>query len=39
VDVLFMSGVGHMVMIEDPQTFNRMLGEAVERVTHPTAPR
>jgi pimeloyl-ACP methyl ester carboxylesterase len=37
VDVLFMSSVGHMVMIEDPQAFNRLLYEAVERVTHPMA--
>jgi pimeloyl-ACP methyl ester carboxylesterase len=25
-----MSGVGHFVMLEDPDTFNRLLGEAID---------
>jgi pimeloyl-ACP methyl ester carboxylesterase len=29
-DVVLMSGVGHFVMMEDPETFNRLLGEIVE---------
>ncbi len=29
-DVVLMSGVGHFVMLEDPETFNRLLGEIVE---------
>jgi len=28
-EVVLMSGVGHFVMMEDPQTFNRLLGEIV----------
>jgi len=28
-DVVLMSGVGHFVMMEDPETFNRLLGEIV----------
>jgi pimeloyl-ACP methyl ester carboxylesterase len=31
IEVLRMSGVGHFVMLEDPQTFNRLLGEAVQK--------
>jgi pimeloyl-ACP methyl ester carboxylesterase len=35
LDVVLMSGVGHFVMIEDPDTFNRLLSEIVEGVrTH-----
>lgn len=30
VDVLLMSGVGHFVMMEDPDTFNRLLTEVIE---------
>lgn len=33
VDVVLMSGVGHFVMVEDPETFNRLLGEAVADAT------
>jgi pimeloyl-ACP methyl ester carboxylesterase len=29
-NVVLMSGVGHFVMMEDPETFNRLLGEIVE---------
>ena len=29
-EVVYMSDVGHFVMIEDPETFNRLLEEAVE---------
>jgi len=29
-DVVLMSGVGHFVTMEDPETFNRLLGEIVE---------
>jgi pimeloyl-ACP methyl ester carboxylesterase len=29
-DVMLMSGVGHFVMMEDPETFNRLLDEIVE---------
>jgi len=32
LDVVLMSGVGHFVMIEDPDTFNRLLSEIVEGV-------
>jgi len=30
VDVLLMSGVGHFAMMEDPDTFNRLLTEVIE---------
>ena len=30
IDVILMSGVGHFVMMENPETFNRLLGEIVE---------
>lgn len=33
VDVLQMSDVGHFVMIEDPETFNRLLSEVIEEFT------
>jgi pimeloyl-ACP methyl ester carboxylesterase len=29
-DAVFMSGVGHFVMMEDPETFNRLLSDIVE---------
>ena len=29
--VVLMSGVGHFVMLEDPQTFNRLLDAAIRR--------
>lgn len=35
VDVVLMSGVGHFVMVEDPETFNRLLAEAVEESAGP----
>ena len=31
IEVMRMSGVGHFVLLEDPQTFNRLLGEAVQK--------
>lgn len=35
-EVVFMSGVGHFVMMEDPETFNRLLAEIVkEFVSYP----
>jgi pimeloyl-ACP methyl ester carboxylesterase len=27
-----MSGVGHFVMLEDPETFNRLLAESIEEL-------
>jgi pimeloyl-ACP methyl ester carboxylesterase len=30
VEVVLMPGVGHFLMLEDPHTFNRLLGETVE---------
>ncbi len=32
-DAVLMPGVGHFVMMEDPATFNRLLGEIVEDLT------
>ena len=29
-----MSGVGHFIMIEDPETFNRLLGESIRDIGH-----
>ena len=34
IEVLWMSGVGHFVMMEDPQTFNSLLDEAVQKCIH-----
>jgi len=34
IEVMPMSGVGHFVMLEDPQTFNRLLDEAVPKCMH-----
>jgi pimeloyl-ACP methyl ester carboxylesterase len=31
IEVMRMSGVGHFVMLEEPQTFNRLLDEAVKK--------
>ncbi|NNM05874.1 MAG: alpha/beta hydrolase [Gemmatimonadetes bacterium] len=31
-DAVFMSGVGHFVMTEDPETFNRLLEEVLEEI-------
>ena len=39
IDVVLMSGVGHFVMMEDPQAFNRLLDEAVKKFVHPSAPQ
>lgn len=39
IEVVIMSGVGHFVMMEDPQTFNRLLDEAVEKFINTRAPR
>jgi pimeloyl-ACP methyl ester carboxylesterase len=33
VDTVLMSGVGHFVMLEDPDTFNRVLGELIQEFT------
>jgi pimeloyl-ACP methyl ester carboxylesterase len=30
VKAVLMPGVGHFLMLEDPDTFNRLLGEAIE---------
>ena len=30
VEVLLMSGVGHFIMMEDPETFNRLLAKVIE---------
>ena len=30
IDVTVMNGLGHFVMMEDPDTFNRLLSEIVE---------
>jgi pimeloyl-ACP methyl ester carboxylesterase len=32
IEVVLMSGVGHFVMMEDPPTFNRLLGEAIQEL-------
>ncbi len=37
VEVVLMSGVGHYVMVEDPQTFNQLLDEAVEKIVSSTS--
>jgi pimeloyl-ACP methyl ester carboxylesterase len=37
IEVVQMSGVGHFVMLEDPQTFNRLLDEAVQKCLHARA--
>ncbi len=37
IEVLRMSGVGHFVMLEEPQTFNRLLDEAVQKCLHARA--
>jgi pimeloyl-ACP methyl ester carboxylesterase len=33
VSAVLMPGVGHFLMMEDPETFNRLLGEAIEGFT------
>jgi pimeloyl-ACP methyl ester carboxylesterase len=37
IEVAQMSGVGHFMMMEDPQTFNRLLDEAVQKCIHARA--
>ena len=39
VELVLMSGAGHFVMMEDPQAFNRLLGEAVRKLSHLGAPQ
>ena len=39
IEVVLMSGVGHCVMMEDPQTFNRLLDEVVQKFIHARAPQ
>lgn len=34
IEVMQMSGVGHFVMLEEPQAFNRLLNEAVQKCIH-----
>jgi len=34
IEVVLMSGTGHFVMIEDPQTFSRLLNEALKAIVH-----
>ncbi len=36
VQAVLMSGVGHFPMMEDPDTFNRLLSEAVDEFTSPS---
>ena len=31
-EVAYMSGVGHFVMMEDPETFNRLLEETIQKL-------
>jgi ABC-type uncharacterized transport system ATPase subunit len=37
IEVVPMSRVGHCVMMEDPQTFNRLMDEAVKKFIHTRA--
>jgi pimeloyl-ACP methyl ester carboxylesterase len=37
IEVMLTSGVGHFVMLEEPQTFNRLLDEAVQKCLHARA--
>lgn len=39
IEVMRMSGVGHFVMLEDPQTFHRLLDEAVQKCIHARVPQ
>lgn len=34
VEVVFMTGVGHFPMLEDPERFNRILGEVLDKLVH-----
>jgi len=36
-EITFMSGVGHFLMMEDPQTFNRNLEDTIQALMHHTA--
>ena len=38
IEVMQMSGVGHFVMLEEPQAFNRLLDEAVQKCLHARVP-
>jgi pimeloyl-ACP methyl ester carboxylesterase len=31
-NIKYMSGVGHFVMLENPETFNRLLAESIEEL-------
>ena len=35
IEVVFMTGVGHFVMLEDPETFNLLLEEAIGKLLTP----
>src|SRR5262245_32590651 len=37
IEVVQLSGVGHFVMLEDPQTFNRLVDEAVQKFIRESA--
>ena len=39
IEVTFMSGVGHNVMVEDPQTFNQLLDEAIGTLSRLGTPQ
>jgi len=39
IEVRWMAGVGHFGMMEDAQTFNRLLDEAVQKCLHARAPQ
>jgi pimeloyl-ACP methyl ester carboxylesterase len=39
IAVVPIAGVGHFVMLEDPQTFNRLLEEAVQQCIHRRTPQ
>jgi len=39
IEVVLMSGVGHLVMMEDPQTFNCLLDEAVQEIIRRRTPQ
>ena len=37
IEVIQLSGVGHFVMLEAPQIFNRLVDEAVQKFIHARA--
>jgi pimeloyl-ACP methyl ester carboxylesterase len=39
IEVVLMSGVGHFVMMEDPQTLNHLLEEAIQAFIDPREPQ